>query len=766
MAAAWWAESRPAVRGRCSAARTTTAPAAMPSAALLRLVLEPFGIDVPPALDDAARSSASACSSQAPARASRCGSRRPRALVLAGGVAGAARPPRRPPPERLDALLARRSPATCARGAPGAVVLRGPGVARPARRWPPRRARGRARPVGAASAPAAELRLLARLRLALPVVPAERLAELAWAADDGPLVAWTPAGVHAPGAPTWSTCRAADAPRARAALARRAGRRPARPRSAPASSRPALAARFAFTEGDIDAVAGPRPRRRRAGAAGALDRDARLGGGPPPARARARARGGADHPGFTLDDLVLTDDTARAAARAGRARRPPARRARRLGLPPPAAARPGRGGAVRRAARHGKTMAAEALAARAARRTSTASTSRRSSRSTSARPRRTWPSPSTRPSAAARCSSSTRPTRCSASAPRSATRTTATPTSRSTTCCSGSRRFTGLVVLATQPESALDEAFLRRLRFVVRFELPDAEPAQAAVAALVPARARRSRSSTGTRSPPPSWRAGTSRSAALAAAYLAAPTAASITPEHVEHALRREYEKLGTAWPGLRLGGGGMTAGRGRDGASLRVEVAMRRRIRTCSRARSRRAWPPAVPGAEPPWPTPWPTPCAGTAQRRGGAADGADQGPARSPSTTRCSASSRRWSSSSTTRPSHPRVPTASRRGRRARRSAPRSTRRGPRGGLHAQARARRHRRARARRPDHDGARHLATAGGARDADAAGRHVAARRPRRSLLGGGGGTAIPAGKLPLVLFAWGPPHHSRPAHSR
>ncbi len=34
--------------------------------------------------------------------------------------------------------------------------------------------------------------------------------------------------------------------------------------------------------------------------------------------------------------------------------------------------------------------------------------------------------------------------------------------------------FTGLVVLASNREAALDEAFLRRLRFIVRFELPDA----------------------------------------------------------------------------------------------------------------------------------------------------------------------------------------------------------------------------------------------------------------------------------------------------
>ena len=41
--------------------------------------------------------------------------------------------------------------------------------------------------------PAAELKLLARLGAAVPVVPAEAVAELGWTPEDGPLIAWGPA---------------------------------------------------------------------------------------------------------------------------------------------------------------------------------------------------------------------------------------------------------------------------------------------------------------------------------------------------------------------------------------------------------------------------------------------------------------------------------------------------------------------------------------------------------------------------------------------
>ena len=68
--------------------------------------------------------------------------------------------------------------------------------------------------------------------------------------------------------------------------------------------------------------------------------------------------------------------------------------------------------------------------------------------------------------------SSTRPTRCSASAARSRTATTATPTSRSTTCSSAWRATAGSRSSRPTCSSALDQAFLRRLRFVVDVPVP------------------------------------------------------------------------------------------------------------------------------------------------------------------------------------------------------------------------------------------------------------------------------------------------------
>jgi SpoVK/Ycf46/Vps4 family AAA+-type ATPase len=110
--------------------------------------------------------------------------------------------------------------------------------------------------------------------------------------------------------------------------------------------------------------------------------------------------------------------------------------------------------------------------------------------------------------------------------------------------------FTGLVILATNRQASLDEAFLRRLRFVLRFEPPDRELRRALWRRSFPEEtvlgeldweALAAAELTG----------GNIQSAALAAAYLAAANGGIVAGDQVEHALRREYEKLGKAWPGL-----------------------------------------------------------------------------------------------------------------------------------------------------------------------------------------------------------------------
>jgi SpoVK/Ycf46/Vps4 family AAA+-type ATPase len=110
--------------------------------------------------------------------------------------------------------------------------------------------------------------------------------------------------------------------------------------------------------------------------------------------------------------------------------------------------------------------------------------------------------------------------------------------------------FTGLVVLATNRRAAIDEAFLRRLRFVIRFDPPGLElrrrlwrqsfPSEAAVDDLDWDRLAR-----------PELAGGNIQSVALHAAYRAAAAGQRVGAQHVEAALRREFDKLGRAWPEL-----------------------------------------------------------------------------------------------------------------------------------------------------------------------------------------------------------------------
>jgi AAA+ superfamily predicted ATPase len=103
--------------------------------------------------------------------------------------------------------------------------------------------------------------------------------------------------------------------------------------------------------------------------------------------------------------------------------------------------------------------------------------------------------------------------------------------------------YRGLAILATNMKSALDNAFLRRLRFIVDFPFPDAAhrckiwskvfPALAETEALdFPALARLEIAG------------GNIRNIAVNAAFLAASAQQPIRMEHVMHAARREYMKI------------------------------------------------------------------------------------------------------------------------------------------------------------------------------------------------------------------------------
>ena len=147
-----------------------------------------------------------------------------------------------------------------------------------------------------------------------------------------------------------------------------------------------------------------------------------------------------------------------------------------------------------------------------------------------------------------RSCSSTKPMRCSANAPRSRTRTTATPTSKSPTCCSKSRNIRGPVILSTNLKLNLDEAFLRRMHFIIEFPFPDHEdrrqiwracsltkaPLADEVDFDVLAREIR-------------LAGGNIKNIALAAGFTPGDGQVIQMP-HLWHAARREHQKLGRTW--------------------------------------------------------------------------------------------------------------------------------------------------------------------------------------------------------------------------
>jgi hypothetical protein len=113
-------------------------------------------------------------------------------------------------------------------------------------------------------------------------------------------------------------------------------------------------------------------------------------------------------------------------------------------------------------------------------------------------------------------------------------------------------KFDGLAILATNLRQNLDQAFVRRLEFLLEFEEPGREERQhlwqrhlpgtaplaadvdfAELAGLFP------------------LVGGLIKNAAVAAAFLAAGEERPICREHLVHAIRREYEKAGKAFPGL-----------------------------------------------------------------------------------------------------------------------------------------------------------------------------------------------------------------------
>jgi ATP-dependent 26S proteasome regulatory subunit len=110
--------------------------------------------------------------------------------------------------------------------------------------------------------------------------------------------------------------------------------------------------------------------------------------------------------------------------------------------------------------------------------------------------------------------------------------------------------YEGVSLLATNLRQNMDEAFLRRLAFIVHFPFPDAEsrrriwqgiwPAQISFAADVDLdRMAQQFKLSG----------GNIKNIALAAAFLAAEDGGRVSMAHLLLATRREYQKIGKVLP-------------------------------------------------------------------------------------------------------------------------------------------------------------------------------------------------------------------------
>jgi hypothetical protein len=116
-------------------------------------------------------------------------------------------------------------------------------------------------------------------------------------------------------------------------------------------------------------------------------------------------------------------------------------------------------------------------------------------------------------------------------------------------------RFEGLAILATNLRHNIDAAFVRRLEFVLQFSEPDREQRVALwkrhVPASAPIDANLNYHELAALYPVVG---GVIRNAAVAAAFRAAADGMVLRREHFIHAIRREYEKAGKAFPGLPAG--------------------------------------------------------------------------------------------------------------------------------------------------------------------------------------------------------------------
>ena len=103
--------------------------------------------------------------------------------------------------------------------------------------------------------------------------------------------------------------------------------------------------------------------------------------------------------------------------------------------------------------------------------------------------------------------------------------------------------YRGIAILTTNMQNALDQAFQRRLRFVVQFPFPDGPSRERIWRKVFPAAAPTEALDYG-KLGQLSVTGGSIRNIALLAAFLAADAGAPIGMHHVLEAARTEYAKL------------------------------------------------------------------------------------------------------------------------------------------------------------------------------------------------------------------------------
>ena len=109
--------------------------------------------------------------------------------------------------------------------------------------------------------------------------------------------------------------------------------------------------------------------------------------------------------------------------------------------------------------------------------------------------------------------------------------------------------YDGIAILATNFRQNMDEAFLRRMQFIVEFPFPDEEHRKSIWQVVFP------KDSPLASDLDFGWLAreirlagGNIKSIGLAAAFYAASDRSVISHEHLIRAARREFQKLGRTW--------------------------------------------------------------------------------------------------------------------------------------------------------------------------------------------------------------------------